>query len=200
EAVGVGPVLSDQQRRSHGAHQGRDRGTDRADPAGGIGAGGQRHVDRAAGGGGASAVLHEASAGEQPLARLVDGQGHRPGFVPQSQLDAIAVVDVDADVHHPLLTRIQGVADGDGGIVVDAEADLGTLIGLRGAEGPPLSCSKPVTGSSRSPVRWTDRVTARGSSHRASSTPSPWWTSTSTYITRSSPASRAWRMAMAASL
>src|SRR5699024_7411326 len=36
-------------------------------------------------------------------------------------LDPVAVVDVDVHVHHPLLPRVEGVADGERRVVVDAE-------------------------------------------------------------------------------
>ena len=114
-------MLGDQQGRAHRAHQGGHRGADRAHPPVGRGAGGQGDVDRGARGGGPAGVLHESGAREQPLAGLVDGQGDRARLVPQRTLHAVAMVDVDIDVHHPLLARLQSAADREGGVVIDAE-------------------------------------------------------------------------------
>jgi hypothetical protein len=75
--------------------------------------------------------------------------------------------------------HVDGVALGLGA------ADVGREARAR-EEHPPLSCNEIVS--------------TRSSSQKIRSTPSPWWTSTSTYATRCAPASRSRAMPAATSL
>ena len=57
-----------------------------------------------------------------------------PRIVPEDRLDAVAVVDVDVDVGHPLGAVVEQPPDADGDVVVDAEP--GGVAG-RGVVQPP---------------------------------------------------------------
>ena len=54
--------------------------------------------------------------------------------VPEDRLDAVAVVDVDVDVRHPLRALVEEVLDADRDVVVDAEA--GGLVAHRVVQAP----------------------------------------------------------------
>ena len=76
-----------------------------------------------------------------------------------------------------------------------------TFVAYPSALDPPVSEGHPVPGKSARPDSWIETVRTRGSSQKIRSTPSPWWTSTSTYATRSTPpCSSIHRMPMATSL
>ena len=75
-----------------------------------------------------------------------------------------------------------------------------TLTAEPSAFGPPMSVGQPVPGKSARPLSCSEIVRTLGSSQKIRSTPSPWWTSTSTYATRSAPWSRSHWMPTAMSL
>ena len=72
----------------------------------------------------------------------------------------------------------------------------GTLTEVPAALPSPSSPTSPVPGKRYRPVSWNDRVRTPGSSQWIAWTPSPWWTSRSTYRTRR-PSRRARAMASA---
>ena len=67
-------------------------------------------------------LSREAGAGERGVATLVQADRQHPGIVVESRLHAVAVVRVDVDVGHPAHAVGEQPRDGDGRIVVDAEA------------------------------------------------------------------------------
>ena len=78
-------------------------------------------------------------------------------------------------------------------------ASSGRLTEVPAATPSPSSSTKPVPGKRVRPLSWIETVSTPGSSRWIAWTPSPWWTSRSTYITRR-PARRAAAIARAGSL
>ena len=79
-----------------------------------------------------------------------------------------------------------------------SRAASGTLTDVPAAVPSPSSPTPPVPGNRYRPVSWNDRVRTPGSSQWIAWTPSPWWTSRSTYRTRR-PSRRARAIASAGS-
>ena len=100
-------------------------GVERAQPARVGGAHRQRDVDDVPLGAGPTDVVRPARAGEERPRRLVQRDGQDPRVVPERVLDAVAVVHVDVDVGDALGALLQRPGDGDGEVVVDAEARRG---------------------------------------------------------------------------
>src|SRR6185437_9302188 len=93
--------------------------------AGVPGAGGQCDVDGAALRARPADLVGEPGAGEQGAARLVQRDRQHPRVVPEGGLHAVTVVRVDVDVGDLLDALLQQPGDGDGRVVVDAEAGSG---------------------------------------------------------------------------
>jgi hypothetical protein len=71
----------------------------------------------------AADLVLEAGAGIEVTPRLMQGDRKHPRLVVEDPLNAVAVVDVDVDVHHsPRRLHLQDACDCDGRVVVDAEA------------------------------------------------------------------------------
>ena len=155
-----------------------------------------------------------AAAGRQPAAagvlvgEVVDepgGRAHRRRRVPEvgERVPGMAVGAVLGDDE----VRLGTSAASSGRSVVTA-AEPGAVAGLRAASGTlttvpaaapsPISSANPVPGNRYRPLSWNDTVSTPGSAAWIASTPSPWWTSRSTYRTRS-PSRRARAIASAGS-
>ncbi len=118
----VAAALADDDLRVEGPHHRRHDGVEGTQPASVVGAGGQRDVHRTAFGACAAHLRRVARAREQRERGLVQADGQHPRVVPEHRLDAVAVVDVEVQVGHPLGPQPQQPDDRHRGVVVHAEA------------------------------------------------------------------------------
>ena len=88
----------------------------------------EREVDRVALGV-VGAGVHEVARAREELAVLVEGDGHHAVGGVEGLLDAVAVVDVDVDVQHPLML-LEQLEDGEHDVVRVAEARRLALLGV----------------------------------------------------------------------
>ena len=120
--VGVAAVLADQDVGGEGGQQWRHDGIEGSQPGLVSGTCREGDVDRVALGVRAADLVRETGAGEQGSGILVQADGQDSGIVPERGLDAVAVVDVDVDIRDALRTLGKQPSDGDGRVVVYAEA------------------------------------------------------------------------------
>jgi len=120
--VGVAAQLGHQDLRPPGLHEGGHQLLEGVQPVVVAGVGRQGHVDAGPQRVALAHLVDEAGAGEQGGAGLVEGDGQDPGIAVEDRLGAVAVVHVDVDVGDAPDAVAQQPGDGDGDVVVDAEA------------------------------------------------------------------------------
>src|SRR5215211_5060375 len=118
----VTAVLGHQDSRLVYAKNLWHHGVERSKPVG-VGAAGRKcDIHRRAFSSPPTYLGRKTRAGEQVRRRLVQADSHHPRVFVEDRLYAVAMVHIHVDIAHPLTAVVQQPADGEGNVVVNAEA------------------------------------------------------------------------------